>query len=57
MGSGAPYPADHANPNGYYERRDVISLDYGTLRTIEKGAWYNFPPGFAQRPTLLNYSG
>ena len=57
MGSGAPYPADHANPNGYYERRDVISLDYGTLRTIEKGAWYNFPPGFAQHPTLLNYSG
>ena len=53
MGSGAPHPADHANPNGYYERRDVISLDHGTLRTIEGRAgtifrWLRAAPDAAQ---------
>lgn len=46
---------DRRNRYGYFERMDVVSLNYQVLRTLA-GSWTSFPAGFAQHPHALNYS-
>lgn len=52
-GSGAPYPADRANPGGYFERQDVVRLNYDALRALGT-PWHAFPSGFEDRPAPLH---
>ena len=59
-GGGAAYPTDSRNRLGYFERGDVVALNYEVLRTLSPGglsaSWTQFPPGFARNPTPLNFS-
>lgn len=41
-GSGEEYPVDDANRMGYYERKDVVRLNYDALR-LNGLAWTSFP--------------
>ena len=53
-GSGAPLPADGANPLGYYERRDVVSLNYELIRALGHPHWSSFAPTHARCPSTPN---
>ena len=53
--NGAAYPTDGRNRLGYFERRDVVALNYEVLRGLS-GSWTRFPMGFASRPVALNFS-
>lgn len=56
-GHGAAYPTDSRNRLGYFERMDVVRLNYDTLRKIVgSGGWTRFAPDFASHPTALNFS-
>ena len=54
-GSGPSYPTDNRNRLGYFERHDLVRLNYDVLRSLS-GSWTHFPPGFAQQPAALNFS-
>ena len=55
-GSSRAYPTDARNPRGYYERHDTIRLNYQTITQLTGASWTSFPPGFVERPRLLNLS-
>jgi len=54
-GSGPAYPTDRRNRFGYFERADVVSLNYQALRSVV-GSWTTFAPDFAAQPRTLNWS-
>jgi hypothetical protein len=54
---GAPaYPVDKRNPHGYFERADVVALNYKYVRELTGASWATFPHGYAAGPALLNFS-
>lgn len=53
-GGGAEYPADGANQRGYYERSDVVALNYEAIRRAGE-RWYIFPHGFAESPRAVSW--
>ena len=54
-GSSRAYPKDAKNPLGYFERADVVHLNYQLLRTLGT-PWTTFQAGFVDRPFALNSS-
>ena len=56
-GQSAAYPTDARNRLGYFERRDVVRLNYDTLRDIVgQAGWTQFASDFAAHPAILNFS-
>lgn len=56
-GTGPAYPKDsRTGPAGYFERRDVVSLNYEVLRQLGQ-PWSRFPPRYASEPKLLDWGG
>lgn len=51
-GSARPLPTDSANPLGYFERADVVSLNYRTLAAFGY-LWTQFPRDHATLPATL----
>eukprot|EP00322_Chrysochromulina_rotalis_P028107 CAMPEP_0115864392 /NCGR_PEP_ID=MMETSP0287-20121206/19179_1 /TAXON_ID=412157 /ORGANISM="Chrysochromulina rotalis, Strain UIO044" /LENGTH=337 /DNA_ID=CAMNT_0003318865 /DNA_START=15 /DNA_END=1025 /DNA_ORIENTATION=+ len=51
-GGGSELPADSANPRGYFERRDVVGLNYEAIRVAGQ-RWYTFPSDFSSSPRVL----
>jgi len=51
-GGGKEYPPDENNPRGYFERKDVIALNYQTISAAGE-RWWVFPSGFASAPRAL----
>lgn len=54
-GGAAPLPTDQHNTLGYFERQDVVQLNYRTLGVLGQ-PWTEFPRGFAARPRALNWT-
>lgn len=54
-GSGQPYPTDTHNVFGYFERDDVVRLNYKVLQWLGI-SWTSFQPGFHLRPHAINLS-
>jgi hypothetical protein len=54
-GGGAPLATDSANVHGYFERRDVVQLNYATVGQTGYN-WHIFPPSFSSAPTALSPS-
>lgn len=52
-GSGTEYPRDAHNRLGYYEREDVVALNYAILSSLGVPSWISFPPDHARRPRTL----
>eukprot|EP00967_Tisochrysis_lutea_P119204 scaffold194303_cov35-Tisochrysis_lutea.AAC.2 len=55
-GEAAAYPTDRLNKRGYFERHDVVNLNYKTIYEATGEPWIRFPAGFAAHPTLLNFT-
>ncbi len=55
-GSGKALPAGAANPLGYFERQDVVDLNYRLLNVCNASTWYTFPADHAHRPLALDAS-
>jgi hypothetical protein len=55
-GSGAAYPVDGANRLGYYERADVVHLNYAVLGELGFRSWTQFDQSWLERPAPLNAS-
>ena len=52
-GTGARYPDDGANSLGYFERLDVVRLNYEALRSIGY-SWTQFEPEFSRMPRSIS---
>mmetsp|Transcript_27339 Transcript_27339/g.90873 ORF Transcript_27339/g.90873 Transcript_27339/m.90873 type:complete len:229 (+) Transcript_27339:60-746(+) len=55
-GHGRALPSDSANPGGYYEREDVVRLNYATISSVTGAGWTSFRPDHLLRPAALNAS-
>lgn len=55
-GLGRALPSDSANPGGYYEREDVVRLNYATISSVTGAGWTSFRPDHLLRPAALNAS-
>lgn len=55
-GGGAAYPTDSANRLGYFERGDLVQLNYRTLAEVGVRSWVTFDDAFATYPRAINAS-
>lgn len=53
-GSGKAYPTDLNNRFGYYERADVVRLNYQILAQIGYRSWTAFEANFSNQPRALD---
>ena len=51
-GSSKALSSDSANPHGYFERQDAVSLNYATIQALGY-SWYTFPAEWASNPKAL----
>ena len=54
-GTGPAYPRDsRTSAAGYFERQDLVSLNYATLRQLGL-SWTRFPPNYAEHPKVQGW--
>ena len=53
-GLGRALPSDSANPGGYYEREDVVRLNYATISSVTGAGWTSFRSDHLLRRAALD---